>query len=167
MREEIRHILSPVDFSDSSARALKYAKCLATRVGARLTVIHVANPKQLEESLSGLDAIERLAGALSLPPNSRSYLPSIYQQPEAERSIHARMQSLLDSANGAQINAETALVQGYPSQEIVKFASENQVDLIVMGTHGRGPVGHLLLGSVAENVVRRATCPVLTVPLRD
>jgi nucleotide-binding universal stress UspA family protein len=167
MRDEIRHILAPVDFSESSTKSLNYARRLATRVGARLTVIHVANPKQLEESLSGLDAVERLAGALNLPATPGSYLPSIYQHEEAEKSLHAQMQSMLDALQSTDDVAQTALVQGYPSQEIVNFAKANGVDLIVMGTHGRGPIGHLLLGSVAENVVRRATCPVLTVPLRD
>lgn len=166
MRDEIRHILAPVDFSEASAKSLRYAQRLAARVGARLTVIHVANPKQLEESLSGLDAVERLAGALNLPPTPGSYLPSIYQHEEAEKSLHAHMQSMLDADSSFEMDAQTALVQGYPSQEIVNFAKANGIDLIVMGTHGRGPIGHLLLGSVAENVVRRATCPVLTVPLR-
>ena len=58
---------------------------------------------------------------------------------------------------------ETAFEEGRPSVKIVEFARDHEIDLIVMGTHGRGPVAHFLLGSVAENVIRSAECPVLTV----
>jgi glycine betaine transporter len=163
MRDRIRHILAPVDFSDTSAHALQYACEMAALLGARLTVVHVANPKKLEESLSGLDAIERLAGALNVPPDPQSYVPSLYQQEGVEKSLHGRMRTMLEPIEQAGCAAQTVLVQGYPSLEIVNYAKEHAIDMIVMGTHGRGPIGHLLLGSVAENVVRRAHCPVLTV----
>jgi glycine betaine transporter len=163
MRDRIRHILAPVDFSETSVHALQYACDLAAVVGAKLTVIHIANPKKLEESLSGLDAIERLGGALNLPPDPQSYLPSLYQQENVEKSLHGRMRALLDPMQQAGCETHTVLKQGHPSQEIAKHAKEHEIDLIVMGTHGRGPIEHLLLGSVAENVLRRAHCPVLTV----
>jgi nucleotide-binding universal stress UspA family protein len=73
------------------------------------------------------------------------------------------MKAMLDPFIDQGCATNTALVHGYPSQEIVGYAQASDVDLIVMGTHGRGPIGHLLLGSVAENVVRRSPCPVLTV----
>jgi nucleotide-binding universal stress UspA family protein len=163
MRQRFRHLLAPVDFSETSAYALEYACQMAALVGAKLTVIHVANPKQLDESLSGLDAIERLGGALNSPPDPQSYVPAFYQREDVEKSLHSRMQKMLDALELSGCETTTALVEGYPSLEIVNYAKAHDVDLIVMGTHGRGPIGHLLLGSVAENVVRRAHCPVLTV----
>jgi glycine betaine transporter len=87
----------------------------------------------------------------------------LYHHEDVEKSLHARMQAMLEPLALGGCEASTAIAHGYPSQEIVKYAREHKVDLIVMGTHGRGPIGHLLLGSVAENVVRRAHCPVLTV----
>ena len=64
---------------------------------------------------------------------------------------------------GARSSIETAIEEGRPSLKIVEYARDHDVDMIVMGTHGRGPVAHFFLGSVAENVVRSADCPVLTV----
>jgi universal stress protein A len=78
-----------------------------------------------------------------------------------QAQARARLQELLPEA--ARKDVMVAVQVGSPFQEIVRYAVEQAIDLIVIGTHGRGPIGHMLLGSVAEKVVRKAPCPVLTV----
>jgi nucleotide-binding universal stress UspA family protein len=78
-----------------------------------------------------------------------------------ETQARQRLATLLPE--GDRTGAVIATIVGSPFYEIVRYATEQQIDLIVIGTHGRGPLGHMLLGSVAEKVVRKAPCPVLTV----
>jgi universal stress protein A len=141
-------ILVPTDFSAPSDGALTAAKELATRFGASLHLVHV-----LED---GYAVAAYSAEALGyLPPGIRES----WQQ-EAEKHLNA----LLTPAERTQLKATTTVLFGGPAaREIVEHAKDQHMDLIVMGTHGRGGFAHLLLGSVAERVVRTALCPVLTV----
>jgi nucleotide-binding universal stress UspA family protein len=82
---------------------------------------------------------------------------------EIEKESRQRLGSLLAETERTTFRAETALLAGNPFLEIIRYARAHNVDLIVMGTHGRGPIAHMLLGSVAEKVVRKSPCPVLTV----
>jgi nucleotide-binding universal stress UspA family protein len=82
---------------------------------------------------------------------------------EIERESQQRLSAMLPEADRKRLRAEIALLSGNPFIEIIRYAKAQDIDLIVMGTHGRGPIAHMLLGSVAEKVVRKSPCPVLTV----
>lgn len=143
-RIRINRILCPVDFSIYSSRALKHATALAQRFGARLTVMHVI-------------------------PTWTPYAPSRYvpahvlAQPELSRLVREDLRQLVDEARQAGVPIEMLVREAEPWREILATAADLQPDLIVMGTHGRGGFEQLVLGSVAEKVLRRADCPVMTI----
>lgn len=142
----LKNVLVPTDFSDASDAAMRYGKALATAFGAALHVVHV-----IEEPYGQPWAVEAYGFSLAA------------LQDEWVKEARTRLDaSLTDEERGA-LKATTTTVLGHPVMEILRFANDNAVDLIVMGTHGRGPLGHVVLGSVAERVVRKAPCPVLTV----
>ena len=133
----IQHILVPLDFSSDAEQALDYALELAQQFQARLTLMHVIYiPVTTEVNLSAYFA-DLESGALQ---GMESYQKRVE---EAGRPV------------------EMVIVRGTPFREIIETAKTKQVDLIVMGTHGRTGMQHLFIGSVAERVVRLAPCPVL------
>ena len=139
-----RHILAPTDFSSASKKALAYAVGFAATFDAKVTLIHVIEP-------------------MVLPPEY-GYLPPYSPEDEA-RQVEAVRKQLLDIAagwNGVR-RSEVMVRVGNPSHEIVGAVSELEVDLLVITTHGRTGLRHMLMGSVAEKIVRHATCPVLVV----
>ncbi len=142
----IKTILVPTDFSEASEAALRYGRALADAFGASLHLVHV-----MEDLLAHAWAAEVYVASM---PNLRE---------EIEKEARERLATMLPEADRAQYRAVVALLAGNPFVEIVRYAKTNDVDLIVMGTHGRGPIAHILLGSVAERVVRKSPCPVLTV----
>lgn len=148
MTRGFTRILVPTDFSAQSDAALATAKELATRFGASLHLVHVLEDPYAVAAYS--------ADALGyVPPGIKDAW-----QHEAEKHLDA----LLTPSERTGFRATTTvLFSGSAAREIVEHAQNNYVDLIVMGTHGRGGFAHLLMGSVAERVVRTATCPVLTV----
>ena len=135
---QAKKILFPTDFSTSSDAALKYATTLAKDMGAKLAIVHVVEPP------AAYGAGEMYYGI----PNPD--LPALQKMLEAVKPT--------DPA----VPCEHRLVTGEPAREVVELAKAEGVDLIVMGTHGRTGLGRLLMGSVAEAVVRRAPCPVFT-----
>jgi universal stress protein A len=142
----IKRILYPTDFSDCAKTAEEYATALADQFQAELHVLNVlADVKMM---------LPGPGSALSLPQN---YLLDLIT--EAERTL---AKVLPDAAKSGRTVVRT-LRTGNPHVEIVKYAEAMEIDLIVMGTHGRGGLAHMLLGSVAEKLVRTAGCPVLTV----
>jgi universal stress protein A len=133
-------IIVPTDFSYTSDAALGYARMLAARFGASLHLLHVVDePGSWSEVYAAIPEIRLRLSA------------------DAARRLEAMAACL------RPLQATSAVVCGAPVPTIVKVAESKGADLIVMGTHGRRGVGHLLLGSVAERVVRLAPCPVLTV----
>jgi universal stress protein A len=157
----MRHILVPTDFSETASAAVQHAAELAGS-GDTITLLHVVFTERLTEELLGLDALEYLTRSMDLPPGQAPYVPSNYLakiREAAERKLAEAAKPL--SKSPAKV--ETAIAEGRPSRQIVDFAAANKVDLIIMGTHGRGPVAKAFLGSVAENVVRHAECPVMMV----
>jgi nucleotide-binding universal stress UspA family protein len=140
----IRTILHPTDFSAASRHAFELACSLARDHGARLVVLHV-----LERPLTVP------SGVMSPPPPPPEEL--------AERREEARQQLLRVRPDDEAIRVEHRLEEGDPATAALQVAQEKACDLIVMGTHGRAGFARLLLGSVAEKVLRGATCPVLTV----
>jgi universal stress protein A len=142
-----RRILVPLDFSDSSMRALGHARTLAERFEASLELLYVV-PNPFIANAASLEA------GMVLPPGFLD---------ELERDARQRLDGALTAAERERFKARSVVRIGDPLLEIVEHARVEGVDLIVMGTHGRTGVSHLFLGSVAERVVRTATCPVLTV----
>jgi universal stress protein A len=141
---DIRHILAPTDFSDYSTKALSDALELARTFGATLSLLHVLEPSPY-------------LGEFTPPTMGADLLGDL------ERQASAELARVLPEAQAATIAVTRAVVMGSPSQRIVETAAAEHVDLIVMATHGRTGLSHLLIGSVAERVVRTAPCPVLTI----
>ena len=137
-------ILVATDFSQASKDAASCARGLAATLGARLHLLHVV-----------------------LDPSSQPWTAAAFAMPLADLipqwQDDARRDLLLEVPPEERDNVVVAAPVGSPSAEIIQYAQDHHVDLIVMGTHGRGALGHLFLGSVAERVVRKAPCAVLTV----
>jgi nucleotide-binding universal stress UspA family protein len=142
----LKTILVPTDFSISSEVALKYARAFAEQFDASLHVLHV-----LEDPLIYPATMEWY------PPPTMNY------RQDMEKSAHERLESWLPSVEREELRAKLVVLWGSPFVEIIRYAKAERIDLIVMGSLGLGPVGHMLMGSVAEKVVRKAPCPVLTV----
>jgi nucleotide-binding universal stress UspA family protein len=141
----LKKILLATDFSDHSRVALRYAAALAQAFDAEVLVVHVMEIPSLISQL---------------PPTGDSYIPPDWT---AAQEAHARAQVEKLLADSGVARIRSLLRTGSPFVEIVAAAREEEVDLIVVGTHGHGVLAHMLLGSVAERVVRKAPCPVLTV----
>ena len=146
----LKAILLPTDFSDYSAYATKYACAFSEQFDAELHILHVFQEAVPTTPMTGL----------AFPP-PESYLTEIREH--AAKSLA----ELLDREweTGRRIVRATA--KGVPFVEIIRYAKQGDVDMIVMGTHGRTGLAHMLMGSVAEKVVRKAPCPVLTVHPTD
>jgi nucleotide-binding universal stress UspA family protein len=139
-----KRICCPIDFSDASRSAMEVAVDLAKRFGAELTLVH-AYP----------------IPGYTFPDGSMVASPKMMQDLAEEARRHLEEWRSEAEKLGVKVAAETAV--GDPAAEIVAFAGRSGVDLLVVGTHGRTGLEHALMGSVAERVVRRAPCPVLTV----
>ena len=141
----LKNILVATDFSEPSAVALAYGRDLARSYGARLHVLHVIEDVMLRYSAEIGFALPELQADL---------------EQAAQRDLNAQItdddRKTIDLVTEIETSANIA-------GAIVAYAKDKAVDLIVTGTHGRGAVSHLLMGSVAERVVRLAPCPVLTV----
>lgn len=145
MAIQLKRILCPTDFSESSGHALTYAISFAEQYGATLYLLHVIEPLT---PVPGIDMAPML-----------TY--------EDRPNIMERIQELLEEAVPANIKekltVKTLIARGAPFLEIIRTAQEEQIDLIVIATHGRTGLSHMLLGSTTEKVVRKAACPVLSV----
>src|SRR5262245_39059797 len=147
MAASLKRILVPTDFSETADVALDYAKQLATKMGASVHLLHVfTDPYAVAACAPELYA--------TVPPEARE---------RAREEAHQRLFERLDSAEEQRFRGTRGIMRGLTAPQIVAYADSQDIDLIVMGTHGRRGVAHLLLGSVAEHVVRTATCPVMTV----
>jgi nucleotide-binding universal stress UspA family protein len=142
-------ILFATDFSENSDLAFDYALTLAKQSAARLVLVHVINE----------------------PVDLRGfYVPHISfdnLEKEIEEGAVKMMDKFCQSKLGGFTNYETRICTGVPYEEILKLAAELQVSLVVLGTHGRSGLDHILFGSTAERVVRQSLCPVLTVRLPE
>lgn len=162
------HVLVPTDFSEPANHALRYASDEAALHRAKLTLLHVL-PHRLGAEVyyatgapeaGAQESFDALAGGL-LGAQLASE-PAFVRRDHAEEAL-TRLRDLIPRAFLDTWDVEVA--GGDPADRIVRVARERGVDLIVMGTHGRTGLQHMLLGSVAETVVRKAPCPVLTVRL--
>lgn len=139
-----QHILVPTDFSPTANAARDYAAVLAGALGATLHVLHVM-PDPLAMGW-GVDA---------------AYLPRLLDQ--TERTAREQLEGSLPGALREALHARYVVETGAPVDRIAAYAETNGIDLIVMGTQGRGAVERLWVGSVTHGVIRRASCPVVTV----
>ncbi len=139
-------ILVATDFSDASGLALTYARELARQFASTLHLLHVVADADVSpgtEALWGFSETEVQRGWVD--------------------EATAKLEGLCPADERTAFAVRTAVEVGPPADGVVRYAGDHRVDLIVMGTRGRGAVEQLLLGSVAAEVVRRAPCPVLTV----
>jgi nucleotide-binding universal stress UspA family protein len=143
---DLHRILVPTDFSKFSANALTYGAAFAEKFGAELYLLHVVQ----DLALFIPEAV------LVVPP----VLPPVEQFLSAAR---VALDRVIAGLNLPGVTVHPAVAEGTPFDEIIRFAREKDVDLIVMGTHGHTGLAHILMGSVAEKVVRKAPCPVLSV----
>jgi universal stress protein A len=142
----IRNILVPTDFSEGSDAALACARELASATGATLHMMHV-----VENPFAP-------GGFMEMYPLPVGYLPA-----ELEKAAHERLQSCLSAGDRATCQATFSTTIGIPAREILqRLDEEPKIDLVVMATHGRGGVARMVMGSVADKVVRGAHCPVMT-----
>jgi len=143
---QLKRILLPTDFSEYSAAARQYACAFADQFRAELHVIHV---------IQDLAPLVPEPGVIVPPP--ADYLR------ELELNAQTMLERVIEPAWAAGKTIVRAVRQGPPFLEIVRYAKETNIDLIVIGTHGRTGLAHVFMGSVAEKVVRKAPCPVLSV----
>lgn len=142
---EIKNILFTTDFSEGASHALSYAVDMANTYRAKLYLLHVVHDIYMSPGSH-------------IPHGS---VDTMYT--ELEASAKKALEKLCFSAREGCKDIENYVVRGIPHEEILKFASQKGIDLIIIGTHGRKGLDRVLLGSTAERVVRNSPCPVLTV----
>ncbi len=141
----LKKILCPIDFSEHSLTALKIADEMAKAFHAELFLVHIITP----------------IPSVPTPPH-----PLVFDIPKYQDSLEINSKKSLEDiaknriSSGIKVHRIVAL--GDPSTEIIKIADENDVNLIVVATHGRTGLKHMIFGSVAEKIIRHASCPVLT-----
>lgn len=145
MAIRIQRILLPTDFSTCSATATQYACEMVTRFAAELHLLHTLE--------THLGPTPDFVMGLALP----RYIN------EARDAAEKALSSVLDPQWSAGRTLVQSVVEGSPKVEIIRYARKHAIDLIVLATHGRSALAHVIIGSVAESVVRTAPCPVLTV----
>lgn len=142
---QIHRILAPTDFSEHSYHALEYAREFAQRWGAELHLLNVIEPSVLPTD-AGLAPLGIVDLENELASGAERAMTELRARPELQG-----------------LPVITAIAHGRASSAIIQYAADNQIGLIVIATHGRTGLGHLLFGSTAERVVREAPCPVLTI----
>jgi len=145
----MKNILVPTDFSDFSRLALDYAITIAQTFKASIILIHVTPEKEL-------DSIRQISPYLE-PGRIEELLKG------RESEDRKQLDEFIPPEKKEGIETEAIHRVGTPFLEIIKVAKEKEADLIVMATHGRSGLSHILFGSVAEKVVRKSTCPVLSI----
>lgn len=147
--KDFKTILFATDFSESSDYSFSYALSLAKKFNARLLIIHVINE----------------------PVDLRGFYVPHISFDKLEEEIEEGAQKMMEKFCRTHIrdydNYETFIVPGIPFDEIIKKATETSADLIVMGTHGRTGLDHVLFGSTAEKVVRKSPVPVMTIRIQE
>ncbi|TLU83025.1 MAG: universal stress protein [Chlorobium sp.] len=140
---KINTILCPVDFSDAAHKAVGYAKEFAATTGAAIYLLHVVEP-------------------IPIPPVDAS-LNYIQIEEELEKAAETDLNTLKDSLASSGLKVDGSLETGNPADIILEKAEELQVNFIIMGSHGRKGLNRLIMGSVADAVIRKSDCPVLIV----
>lgn len=142
-----KRVLWPTDFSELSLRGGRYARGFCEQFGAELHIIHVV-PPPLSPDVSMVVPAE---------------VPVAVSEPELIEGSQAALDKLVEEHFGDYDKVVTKVCFGNPWPSICAYAKDNQIDLIIVTTHGRTGLGHVLIGSTAERIVQHAPCPVLTV----
>lgn len=140
----LKQILVPVDFSDNSKKALQYAIPFAEQFHASITVLYVVEPAVFPSDFG--------FGQMSFP--------------DVEREMHDKAEGELQkvvSECSTSVKIHPVVLSGIPFVEVTTYADENDIGLIILATHGRTGVEHILFGSTAEKIIRKSPCPVLVV----
>lgn len=140
----LQHILIPIDFSENSKKALRYAIPLAEQFGASITLINIIEPTVFPSDFG--------FGQMSFPDVEQELVTKSRQELEA----------IVDGVS-TKAKITTVVKTGIPFVEVTNFADDEQFDLIIVATHGRTGVEHILFGSTAEKIIRKAPCPALVV----
>ncbi len=143
----LKNILCPVDHSDCSKEALKYAVSFAIKDNSKLYLLHVIDIRAFDESIDTMT-------------------PQIPDD-ETIKQLKTKLLECIPEEIRDEMNVEALVVQGIPFVEIISTTKENDIDMIVIGSHGRTGIVHMMMGSVSEKVVRKAPCPVLIVRKSD
>ena len=143
----IKNILCPVDHSDCSKEALKYAVSFAMKDNSKLYLLHVIDIRAFDESINAMTT--------QIPDD------------ETLKQLKTKLLDCIPEEIRDDMDVEALVVQGIPFVEIISTAKKNDIDMIVLGSHGRTGITHMMMGSVSEKVVRKAPCPVLTVRRSD
>jgi nucleotide-binding universal stress UspA family protein len=146
----ITRLLCPIDFSDASRHALDHAVVLARWYDAAIIGMYVFNPTYA------------MVGAIDAPDDGGT----TFANPATSSRLRLQMADALAPARAAGVAVETCVEEGSPALQILSGVARHRADLIVIGTHGASGFERLMLGSITEKVVRKAACPVLTVPPR-
>ncbi len=146
----IERILVPIDFSEMTEAVIEHACYLGRQLGSRLTLMHVVHVPPLAEASTWLDPV---------------ISPSIEQdiRKQMKEKSTSRMTEIAESCKAEGVETDTVIKIGIPFDEIIKAIGDRDIDLVVMGTHGRTGLSHIIIGSVAERVVRRAPCSVFCI----
>ena len=139
----LKNILCPIDHSDCSKDALRYAVSFAMKDESKLYLLHVIDIRAFDESINSM--------TMQAPDD------------ETLKQLKTKLLECIPEEMRDDMDVEAIVVQGIPFAEIISTAREKEVDMIVIGSHGRTGIAHIMLGSVSEKVVRKAPCPVLTV----
>jgi nucleotide-binding universal stress UspA family protein len=148
--EPVKRVVVATDFSDGADRALTVAIRFAKLLAATVDIVHVY-------PMAAAGVLSPIPGVVPMPP----------PPPDVVDEIDRRLDALATQVRGAGVNGLTTSLEGRAADEIVAYANRVSADLIVMGTHGRTGIRRVLLGSVAEQVLRQARCPLLVVPPVD
>jgi len=143
---DLHRILVPTDFSKQSQNALKYAVAFAEKFGAELYLLHVVQDL-----------------AVFIPDMITVVPPVVPKMKQLTDAVYVAFDRLIEENHLTGLAIHREVREGSPFVEIIRFASEENMDLIVLSTHGHTGLAHVLLGSVTEKVVRKAPCPILTV----
>jgi len=143
---QIKTILCPVDFSDASKKALRYAREFASGMGASLMLLNVVEPRPMAVDIS------------------LNYVPL---EEDLEKAANDDLEGVLKELQEAGLKAAGMVRVGNPADVILDCLADMDINLIIMGSHGKKGLSRLLMGSVAETIVRRASCPVLIVKVDE
>ena len=143
---EIKRVLFPIDFTENSSKILPYVLSVSEKYGAMIYLLHV------------VEDLSKWGGGSYIP-----HIPLDKYQPEAIEGAKKAMEKVCDEQLQSCPNFQRKIVYGDPVQEILNVIDSENIDLVIMGTHGRKGLEHVIFGSVAENVVKKSSVPVMTV----
>ena len=152
-------LLVAVDLSEFSEKIVFKAEEIAKALSAKVWLLHIAEPRPVDFSIAGFEP-----DSIGLEVDPQSLRDSLAKRFRAQ---HRQIQDMADRLRKAGLDATALLVQGATVDTILKEASKLDVDMIVVGSHGRGAMYQLLMGSVSEGVLRKSECPILVVPTHE